>query len=296
MIRLTNPDKPLYPAALHATKQRLVDYWRHVAPFALPHIAGRPLSLLRCPNGAAHGCFFQRHHRRGLPAGLKAAPIAGSDGEWEEFLFLDDLSGLEGAAQMDALELHIWGVRFDALERPDRLVFDLDPDSSVTFEEVKRAARDFRALLEAAGLASFALLTGGKGLHVVAPLDDALDWPTFTGFARGVAGRLAADDPARFTAMATKARRHGRIYIDYRRNDRGASAVAPFSPRARETPSVATPVSWDELGRIERADAYCLDKVERRLAALRADPWAGYFDLRQGVSPAALRMFAGTRL
>jgi len=296
MIRLTNPDKQLYPAAVHVTKRRLVDYWRRVATFALPHIAARPLSLLRCPNGAAQGCFFQRHHRRGLPPGLIAAPIAASDGEIEEFLIIDDLSGLEGAAQMDALELHIWGAHVDSLERPDRLVFDLDPDPSVSFEEVKRAARDFRSLLEAAGLTSFALLTGGKGLHVVAPLAETLDWPTFTAFARGVATRLAADDPGRFTAMATKARRVGRIYIDYRRNERGASAVAPFSPRARETPSVATPVSWEELGRIERADCYCLDKVERRLAALRADPWNGYFDLRQGVSPAALRMFAGAGL
>ncbi|CAN2532744.1 Multifunctional+non-homologous+end+joining+protein+LigD [Methylocapsa aurea] len=291
MIRLTNPDKPLYPAAVHVTKQRLVDYWRRVAPFALPHIAGRPLSLLRCPNGAAQDCFFQRHHRRGLPLGLRPAPIG-----TEEFLVIDDLSGLEGAAQMDALELHIWGVHVEALERPDRLVFDLDPDPSVSFEEVKRAARDFRALLEAAGLASFALLTGGKGMHVVAPIDAALGWPTFTGFAKGVATRLAAADPSRFTAMASKARRVGRIYIDYRRNERGASAVAPFSPRARETPAVATPVSWEELGRIERADCYCLDKMERRLAALRADPWPGYFNLRQGVSPAALRMFAGAGL
>jgi len=295
MIRLTNPDKPLYPAAAHVTKLRLLDYWRRVAPAALPHIAGRPLSLLRCPNGSARGCFFQRHHRRGLPKGLIAAPIARSDGESEDFLVMNDLSGLEGATQIDALELHIWGAHVESVERPDRLVFDLDPDASVSFEEVERAARDFRALLEAAGLTSFALLTGGKGLHVVAPLDDRLDWPAFNRFARGVATRLAADDPARFTAMASKARRVGRIYIDYRRNERGASAVAPFSPRARETPSVATPVSWEELGRLERADCYSLDAVESRLSAPRADPWAGYFDLRQGVSPAALRMFAGAK-
>jgi bifunctional non-homologous end joining protein LigD len=295
VIRLTHPDKPLYADSIHVTKRRLLDYWRRVAPFALPHLAGRPLSLVRCPKGGGRPCFFQRHHARGMPPGLRAAPIARS-GKTEEFLTLDDGSGLDGAVQIDALELHIWGAHVDAIEQPDRLTFDLDPDEALDFEEVRRAARDFRALLETAGLTSFVMLTGGKGAHVVAPLEPSLDWRTLTAFARGVATRLAAEDPSRFTAIMTKSRRVGRIYVDYRRNERGASAIAPFSPRARMTPTVAAPIAWGELARIERADAYTIEAMERRLASLRGDPWDGYFDLRQSITPAALRMFAGDAL
>ncbi len=290
MIRLTHPDKALFAGA-GVTKSQLAAYWRRVAPLALPHIAGRPLSLVRCPKGSGHACFFQRRHTRGMPDGLRPAPLLDNDGETVEFLMIEDAAGLEAAVQIDALELHIWGAHVASIERPDRLVFDLDPDPSVPFAEVKRAARDFRALLEAAGLQSFPLLTGGKGIHVVAPLVRDLDWAALSAFAKGVATRLAADDPARFTAIMSKARRTGRIYLDYRRNERSGSAVAPYSPRIRDTPSVATPVSWSELTRLERADYYTTATLERRLASLRNDPWAGYFDLRQTISPAALRLF-----
>ncbi|MBY6241953.1 non-homologous end-joining DNA ligase [Methylosinus sp. Sm6] len=296
MIRLTHPDKPLYANSIHVTKRRLLDYWRRVAPFALPHLVRRPLSLVRCPKGGGRPCFFQRRHARGMPPGLHAALIAANDGETEELLTLEDGSGLDAAVQIDALELHIWGAHVDAIERPDRLTFDLDPDEALSFEEVKRAARDFRALLEAAGLTSFVMLTGGKGAHVVAPLEPRLDWATLAAFAKGMAMRLAAEEPSRFTAIMTKSRRVGRIYVDYRRNERAASAIAPFSPRARITPTVSAPIAWGELARVERGDAYSIEAMERRLASLRGDPWDGYFDLRQSISPAALRMFAGDGL
>jgi bifunctional non-homologous end joining protein LigD len=293
MIRLTHPDKPLFAAPVGVVKSRLLDYWRRVAPHALPHIVGRPLSLLRCPRGGVRDCFFQRHHRRGMPVGLRPAPLLESDGETAEYLMIEDLSGLESVVQIDTLELHVWGARLDAIERPDRLAFDLDPDVSLGFDAVKSAALDFRDLLDAAGVKSFPLLTGGKGVHVVAPLAGALDWDGLSAFAKGVAKRLSADDPARFTAIMSKSRRAGKIYIDYRRNERGGSAIAPFSPRARERPSVATPVAWSELGRIDRADFYEISSIERRLASLRGDPWEGYFELRQNISAAALRLFAG---
>ena len=288
--RLTHPDKLLFPGA-GVTKAELAAYWRRVAPLALPHIRGRPLSLVRCPEGSGQGCFFQRHHTRGMPPALLSAPLRDSEGQLDEFLKIEDVAGLEAAAQIGALELHIWGAQASAVETPDRLVFDLDPDPSVPFAEVKRAARDFRALLEAAGLETFPLLTGGKGIHVVAPLVPRLSWSELKSFARGVAMRLARDAPERFTAKMTKARRKGKVYIDYLRNERGASAIAPYSPRARETPSVATPVSWTELSRTERADAYAMDMIPRRLGSLRGDPWASYFDLRQEISPTAPRMF-----
>jgi bifunctional non-homologous end joining protein LigD len=296
VIRLTHPDKPLYAESLHITKRRLLDYWRRVAPVALPHIAGRPLSLVRCPKGGGRPCFFQRHHARGMPPGLRAAPLVASDGATEEFLTMDDASGLDGAVQLDALELHIWGAHVETVEQPDRLTFDLDPDEALSFESVKQAARDFRALLDAAGLTSFVMLTGGKGAHVVAPLAPGLDWATLAAFAKGVATRLSAEEPSRFTAIMSKSRRAGRIYVDYRRNERAATAIAPFSPRARITPTVAAPLAWGELARIERADAYSIEAMERRLASLRGDPWDGYFELRQSITPAALRMFAGDRL
>jgi bifunctional non-homologous end joining protein LigD len=295
MIRLTHPEKPLFPGA-GVTKSDLAAYWRRVAPFALPHIAGRPLSLVRCPNGSGEACFFQRHHRRGMPHGLRPAPIADNDGNVEQFLMIEDVDGLDSAVQISALELHIWGAHVETIERPDRLTFDLDPDPSIPFTEVKRAARDFRALLEAAGLESFAMLTGGKGIHVVAPLLCELNWAALSDFAKGVATRLASDDPGRFTAIMTKARRKGRIYLDYRRNERSASAIGPYSPRARDIPSVATPVRWDELPRLDRADYYTLETLERRLASLRRDPWEGYFDLRQKITPAALRLFTPARV
>jgi bifunctional non-homologous end joining protein LigD len=289
--RLTHPDKLLFPGA-GVTKAELAAYWRRVAPHALPHIRGRPLSLVRCPEGSSQGCFFQRHHTRGMPPALLSAPLRDSEGQLEEFLKIEDVAGLEAAAQIGALELHIWGSQASSVETPDRLVFDLDPDPSVPFAEVKRAAGDFCALLEAAGLETFPLLTGGKGIHVVAPLVPRLSWSELKSFARGVALRLASEEPERFTAKMTKARRKGKVYIDYLRNERGASAIAPYSPRARETPTVATPVSWTELARIDRADAYAINTIPPRLASLRGgEPWAGYFDLRQEISPAALRMF-----
>ncbi|MBI1868407.1 MAG: DNA ligase D [Methylocystis sp.] len=294
-VKLTHPDKVLFPAA-GVTKAELAAYWRRVAPLAMPHIAGRPLSLVRCPEGNRRSCFFQRHHTRGMPKAIEAAPLLDSEGKREQFLKIEDAAGLEAAAQIGALELHIWGAHAASVERPDRLVFDLDPDPAVSFESVKRAARDFRALLEAAGLTSFALLTGGKGIHIVAPLVPALGWRELKMFAKGVAMRLAADDPARFTAVATKARRKGKVFIDYLRNERSASAIAPYSPRARETPSVAAPIGWSELSRLERADAYTIASLPRRLASLGSDPWEGYFDVRQTISEAALRMFAPSPL
>lgn len=292
--RLTHPQKVFFPAA-GLTKADLAAYWRRVAEFALPHIQNRPLSLVRCPEGKRKDCFFQRHYARGMPAAIKPAPIA-DGGKIEQFLKVVDASGLEAAAQIGALELHIWGAHADSIEMPDRLVFDLDPGPDVTFAQVKEAARDFHALLDAAGLTSFALLTGGKGIHIVAPLAPALSWEELKTFAKGVAMRLAADDPARFTARMSKARREGKIYIDYLRNERGASAIAPYSPRANETASVAAPIGWDELSRIDRADAYTIATLPRRIVSLRRrDPWRLYFDIEQRLSRTALQMFAPSR-
>jgi bifunctional non-homologous end joining protein LigD len=294
-VALTHPDKVLFLGA-GVTKTELAAHWRRVADLALPHIQGRPLTLLRCPDGNRRGCFFQRHYARGMPKAIEPAAIRDRDGTIEQFLKIEDAAGLEAAAQIGALELHIWGAHTASIEHPDRLVFDLDPDPGISFAQVKQAAKDFRTLLEAAELTSFALLTGGKGIHIVAPLAPTLDWDALKSFAKGIATQLAADDPARFTARMSKSRRKGKIYIDYLRNERGASAIAPYSSRARETASIATPIKWSELSRIERADAYTITSLPRRMASLQGrDPWEGYFSLDQTLSQAALRMFTARR-
>jgi bifunctional non-homologous end joining protein LigD len=290
-IRLTSPDKVLFAEA-GITKAELAHYLLSVADRMLPHVSGRPLSLVRCPEGTANECFFQKHTAKGMPRALKSIPIKESDGKIAKYLMIDDPAGLAAAAQIGALELHIWGAHADAIEHPDRMVFDLDPDGGVTFAGVREAARDVRRLLEAAGLQSFALVTGGKGIHVVVPLDASQDWDEVKTFAKGVATKLAATEPQRFTATMSKAKRTGRIFIDWLRNERGSTAIAPYSPRARANASVATPVSWRELDRVEHADAFTIPLVLRRLKQQKSDPWSGYFKLRQRIGAEAMRFFA----
>jgi bifunctional non-homologous end joining protein LigD len=194
-------------------------------------------------------------------------------------------------AQIGGVEIHLWGSTAKKLERPDRLIFDLDPDPTVDFAAAREAARDVRDLLQTAGLISFPLVTGGKGIHVVVPLDASQDWETVKSFARGVATKLADNEPERFVATMAKAKRKGRIFIDWLRNERGATAVAPYSPRAKAEASVATPVGWSELSRIEAANAFTIPIVLQRLKR-KTDPWTDYVSVRQRISRDALRFFA----
>jgi bifunctional non-homologous end joining protein LigD len=287
-MRLTHPDKVLYPA-MGVTKRELAEYLLAMADRILPHAANRPVSLVRCPEGQARACFFQRHRGAGTPEGFKSIRIPGKDKE--PYLYIEDARGLLAAAQIGVLELHLWGARIDDIEHPDRLVFDLDPDPSVAFPEVRRAARLLRGILESAGLECFPLLTGGKGLHVVAPLQRRNSWEEVQAFCKGVAEAVVADEPDKYTAKAAKALRPNRIFIDWLRNLRGASAVAPYSTRAREGCPVAVPVAWSELGRLAASDAYDIRTVGRRLAAQKADPWKDYFRLRQRLPRNVLGLF-----
>jgi bifunctional non-homologous end joining protein LigD len=289
-VRLTSPGKVMFSQA-GITKAELADYYLCVADRMLPHIRNRPLSFVRCPDGADAKCFFQKHTAKGMPAALKSISLKESDGNSADYLMIDTRAGLAAAAQIGALEIHLWGSRAKKLERPDRLVFDLDPDSGVGFAGVRDAARDVRDLLQAADLKSFAMVTGGKGIHVVVPLDASQDWDEVKDFAKGVATRLAETEPKRFTATMSKAKRKGRIFIDWLRNERGSTAIAPYSTRAKPEASVATPVTWTELGRIPRADAFTVPDVVRRLTQ-KSDPWAGYFDVRQKIGAKALKFFA----
>lgn len=289
-VRLTSPDKVMFAEA-DITKAELADYFLCVADRMLPHIKGRPLSFVRCPEGADGSCFFQKHTMKGMPSALKSVSLEESDGKTADYLMIDTRAGLASAAQIGGLEIHVWGSRAKKLERPDRLVFDLDPDGTITFADVRDAARDVRDLLKAADLKSFALVTGGKGIHVVAPLDASQSWDEIKSFAKNVATKLAETEPRRFTATMSKAKRKGRIFIDWLRNERGSTAIAPYSPRANPIASVATPVTWRELAGIKHANDFTIPDVVRRLAQQKTDPWNGYFDVRQKIGAKAMGFF-----
>lgn len=283
--RLSHPDKVLF-AATGATKRDLAAYLAQVAEKMLAHVAGRPLSLVRCPQGSEGSCFFQRHHRNDLPDSFKKFQPDAENPGGMPYVYVEDMAGLLAAAQMNVLELHIWGVRKDLPERPDRLVLDLDPGPGVDFAAVRDGAFEVRGVLDALGLSSFVLLTGGKGVHVVLPLRRRNGWNEVKAFARGLAYMMAEAAPDHWVATATKAARAGKIYLDWRRNERGSTAVAPFSPRAKVHAPVAVPVSWEELPRCRASDIHTLESLPKRLRTLRRDPWAGYFESDQQLTVA----------
>jgi bifunctional non-homologous end joining protein LigD len=280
-VRLTHPDRVLY-GAQGVTKAALVRYYDAVAPRMLPHIERHALSLVRCPKGAGEKCFFQKHASQGFPAELKSVPIRESSGKAEDYLYIDDVAGLIAGVQMGTLEFHVWGSRIDKLEHPDRLVFDLDPDEVLTFEVVRLAAAVVRDRLQKLGLESLPLVTGGKGVHVVVPLRRTAEWERVKAFARGFAQQAAADHPDVFIATMAKKHRTGKIFLDWMRNERGSTAIAPWSTRAKPCAPVAMPVSWAELADLEAANAFGIDEAIARMA--RPDPWAAYEDIRRSVT------------
>jgi bifunctional non-homologous end joining protein LigD len=272
-VRLTHPDRVLFPDA-GVTKAELAVYLDAAAERMGPHLFGRPVSLVRAPDGVGKQTFFQKHAMAGAPKEIKTTPVTESDGKKVEYLTLPNEVALVSCAQISALEFHLWGSRNKDLEHPDRMVFDLDPDESLDFQVVKRAAFDIKALLDSADLPSFAMLTGGKGIHIVLNLKPRLGWEETKGFAGELAEMIAGLDPKRFVATMTKKLRTGRIFIDYFRNHRGSTAIAPYSPRARGTAPIAVPVSWSELKTIPSASAFKLKDMAARLA--EPDPWADY--------------------
>lgn len=274
-VRVTHPDRVLFPDQ-GITKRELIDYYVKIADRMLPHVAGRPLALVRCPRGSEGECFFQKHASPGWPDNFRKIRIREKSGT-DQYLYIEDVSGLVASAQMGVLELHLWGCRVDAVEKPDRLVFDLDPDEDVGFVEVKTAATELRARLKKLGLETFPLATGGKGIHVVAPLTRGHSWDEHKDFAEAIARLMAEEEPDRFVATMSKAKRRGKIFVDYLRNQRGASAIAPFSSRARKGAPVAWPVSWSALAKLKDARPASVGDQPR----ISGDPWKGYFALKQ---------------
>jgi bifunctional non-homologous end joining protein LigD len=276
---LTNPDKVLYPEQ-GITKRELLEYYELVAERMLPHVRNRPLTLVRCPNGRGKPCFFQKHPGAGTPDGIRSVAIREKDGK-APYSVIDDEQGLFGLVQLGSLEIHTWGSRADDFEHPDLLVFDLDPDPALDFSAVVEAAVLLRRTFEAAKLESFVKTTGGKGLHVCVPIVPDLDWTTIKEFSSRVAEGLAQNDPKRYVATATKAKRTGKIFIDYLRNARGATFIAPYSTRAREGATVAVPLEWDELTPKLRPDQFTLRNLEDRLRRLSRDPFERMATLKQ---------------
>lgn len=270
-VRLTHPDRIYWPED-GVTKQGLADYYAGVWGFIAPFVVARPLALLRCPDGIAETCFFQKHSWRGINKAIKVR----KDRDGEELLVIDDLDGLIALVQAGALEIHPWGAPLADLERPDMMIFDLDPGEGVGWPGIVASAREVRARLQALGLPAFVKTSGGKGLHVVVPLEPKAGWEAVKGFAKAVAGAIAADDPGHYLAVATKARREGRIFIDYLRNARGATAITAYGTRARPGAAVAMPVAWEELDGLTGAAQFTIDTAPARLAGLASDPWQGF--------------------
>jgi len=290
-IKLTSPDRVIYPGQ-GVTKADLVAYYAAVADRMLPYAANRPLSLLRCPQGRAKYCFFQKHDTGGFPDAMKSLLVTEKDGGEEDYFYIDNLAGLIAGTQMNVLEWHLWGARTKDIEKPERIIFDIDPDEGLGFAEVRAAASDIRDVLDALGLKSYPLVSGGKGVHVIAPLTPRVEWPMVKAFCKNLAQRMADDQPDRYVATMSKAKRKGKLFIDYLRNERGSTAIAPWSSRSREGAPAAVPVSWEELKTVKAANQFSLAMAAERAKA--PDPWADYFELDQSITKAMLKAIGAT--
>ncbi|HET7306393.1 MAG TPA: DNA ligase D [Gammaproteobacteria bacterium] len=283
-VRLSNPDRVLYEE-MGITKLDLAHYYEAIGGWILPQLMDRPLSLLRCPSGAGN-CFFQKHPGEALVPGMPRIDITENNGDLRTYVYVHALSDLIALVQAGVLEIHPWGSRVDNVDKPDLIVFDLDPSPEVKWAEVLRVAGTLRERLEQMGLTPFVRLTGGKGLHLVVPLRRRDGWDEIKAFARAVCEAHVHDEPKKLTANMSKARRRGRIFLDYLRNGRGATAIASYSTRAHPHAPVSVPVRWDELSDSIKSDHYRVDNLPQRMAALKADPWDGFEAARRQITKA----------
>jgi bifunctional non-homologous end joining protein LigD len=268
-VKLTHPEKLLYPEC-GVTKQRLHDYYEKVAKWMLPHVAKRPLNLRRCPHGWKRG-FFQQHAQGKLPLGLRKIDVVDASGDSNR-LVLDDVTGLRSLAQMNVLEIHTWGAHADDVEKPDLLVFDLDPDPDVKWPAIVTAARLIRQRLGDSKIESYVKLTGGKGLHICAAIERTITWDRAREFCHALADGIVSAEPEKYIGTMSKAKRKGKVFLDFFRNGRGATFVAPYSTRARANAPVALPVEWDELDAL-KPNQFSIDATLERLEK-RGDAWA----------------------
>jgi bifunctional non-homologous end joining protein LigD len=285
IVKLTHPDKLYWPAdgiAKGDLAQYYADIWRVMGPL----IVNRPLSLLRGPDGIGADMFYQKHGWRGMHKAIRTLDGKGARGSksaTESLVWIDGLDGLLGLVQGGALEIHPWGATLNDIEKPDMLTMDIDPDMGLDWPLVAEAALDIKERLEAAGLAAFVKTSGGKGLHVVSPLKPSVSWPQLKAFTKSLAQSMAGDRPERYVATVSKAKRRGKILIDYLRNGRGATAVAAYSTRARPHAPVSMPLGWDEITDLGDAAAFTLSNVRDALADRDHDPWADFEAARRPV-------------
>jgi bifunctional non-homologous end joining protein LigD len=282
-VRITHPDRVLFPD-LGLTKLDLARHYQAVGGRLLPHLRDRPLSLVRCPSGRGGQCFYQKHLGKEFPKTIRRVRIQEKEGGSGAYGVANSLAAVVALVQMGVMEIHTWGSRRDRLERPDRMIFDLDPDEGLPWARVIEAARELRDRLGELGLRSFLKTTGGKGLHVVVPLLRRNGWEEVHDFSAAVAEDFVRRRPDRYVATASKEKREGRLFIDYLRNTRGATAVAPYSTRAKPGAPVSTPIAWDELTPDLHSDHFTVANLPARLAALDRDPWDGLAAVRQSIT------------
>lgn len=290
-VRISNPYRVLFPHD-GITKLELAQFYERIAGWILPQLRGRPLTLVRCPDGHGAGCFYQKHVTDQTHEAIDRVEVEEADGP-ACYMTANTPAALVALVQLGVLEFHTWGARQDRLDRPDRMILDLDPATGVPWHEVVEAARLIKTLLDELSLTSFVKTTGGKGLHVVVPLERRHSWDEVKQFARSLAGHLARTLPSRFTDNLSKSARKGKVYLDYLRNGRGATAVAAYSTRAKPRAPISVPLTWDECSPEIRSDRFTLHNIEERLSQLTKDPWAEYVKVHQHLTPNAMRRLAG---
>jgi bifunctional non-homologous end joining protein LigD len=281
-IEISSSDRVIFPE-LGLTKGELADYYATIEPLIMVDAADRPVTLIRYPAGRTGESFFQKHDKGTFGPRVKQIPIEEKDGHFEDYLYFDDIQGLLACVQMGTIEFHGWGSKVDKVEYPDRLVFDLDPDVGLDFGNVKEAAMLLRELLKGLGLESFPLLSGGKGLHVVVPLDASKDWPTVKSFAERFSRAISEAEPKMFTANIRKEQRKGRIFLDWLRNQRGATAVLPYSARGREGAPVSAPVAWKELDEYDSGHHFSVRDADQLLKRAKSKALAGWGKAKQAL-------------
>jgi len=286
-IEVTHPERVLFDE-LGLTKEALAKYYAGMAEHLLPDLKNRPLSLVRCPQGPDEGCFYQKHIDKAWSAEIERVRIPEKDGEGI-YAVANSAAAVVALVQKGVIELHVWGSTTRDLGKPDRMVFDLDPDLAVPWREVTAATRLTRERLEDLGLEAFLKTSGGKGLHVVVPLSPRHEWDEVKEFSRAVAEALAQEHPRLFTSKAAKKERTQRIFIDYLRNGPGATTVAAYSVRARKGAPVSTPLHWDELGGRMKPSSFHVGNVARRLQGIHSDPWKAFRRKSQTLTAAMKR-------
>jgi bifunctional non-homologous end joining protein LigD len=289
-VSVSHPDRVMFPDAA-LTKADIARFYERIAEWIMPHVEGRPLTLVRCPEGLSGECFFMKHSKVWAPPALRRVAIQEKT-KIGQYLIADTPAAVVSLVQMDVLEIHTWNSRIDHVERPDRIVFDIDPGSHVPWKKVIESARLVRQMLETLGLESFPKTTGGKGLHVVVPIVPRADWKECLEFSRALAEAIERHEPDHYTTAFAKVGRERKILIDYLRNNRTNTSVAAFSTRAREGAPVSMPIRWEELTTALKPAAWTVLTTERRLSSLRRDPWRDYWTTKQRLSANATAALA----